>query len=243
MLLGHPLRALALGPVMGESIDGSSKLTSTRRRGRRHRLADWWAANCSATAHSTSRSAVSCGSDGFLMGMHVTEAGEVWVTDALRPMLWHLTAEQVAAGSGTPAAVPLTPEIPHVSSPDNVEGVVALSETRLVVVKFADGTLYRIDLDPQAPQGRTIIPIAGAAVPLGSRMIVDGKRLVIADENGLSVVELSEDASRGTVVTQMRDPSFHDTTAVARVGDRYLVVNTAWNDPPPYTISSVPVLP
>ena len=61
------------------------------------------------------------GSDGFLMGMHVTEAGEVWVTDALRPMLWHLTAEQVAAGSGTPVAVPLTPEIPHVSSPDNVE--------------------------------------------------------------------------------------------------------------------------
>jgi hypothetical protein len=92
------------------------------------------------------------------MGMHVTEAGEVWVSDAIRPMLWHLTAEQVAAGSGTPAAVPLTPEIPHVSSPDNVEGVVALSETRLVVVKFADGTLYRIDLDPQVPQGRTITP-------------------------------------------------------------------------------------
>jgi hypothetical protein len=113
----------------------------------------------------------------------------------------------------------------------------------VVVVKFADGTLYRLDLDPQAPQGRTITPIAGAAVPLGSRMIVDGKRLVIADENGLSVVELSADASHGTVVTRMRDPSFHDTTAVARVGDRYLVVNTAWNDPPPYTISSVPVLP
>ena len=109
-----------------------------------------------------------------------------------------MTCAAFLAPTGTPAAVPLTPEIPHVSSPDNVEGVVALSETRLVVVKFADGTLYRIDLDPQARQGRTITPIAGAAVPLGSRMIVDGKRLVIADENGLSVVELSEDASHGT---------------------------------------------
>ena len=59
-----------------------------------------------------------------------------------------------------------------------------------MVVKFFDGTLYRIDLDPQAPQGRTITPIADAAVPLGSRMILDGKRLVVADENGLSVVEL-----------------------------------------------------
>ena len=38
-----------------------------------------------------------------------------------------------------------------------------------MVVKYSDGTLYRIDLDPQAPQGRTITPIAGATAPLGSR--------------------------------------------------------------------------
>ena len=132
----------------------------------------------------------STGSGDLPQGMHVTEAGDVWVTDAFRPVLWHLTADQVAVGSGTPAAVPLRPEIPYISSPDNVEGVVALSETRLVVVKYADGALYRIDLDPQAPQGRTITPITGATVPLGSRMILDGKRLVVADENGLSVVEL-----------------------------------------------------
>ena len=58
---------------------------------------------------------------------------------------------------------------------------------------------------------------------------------------GLPVVELDDDAARGTVITRLRDPSFHDATAVARVGDRYLVVNAAWNDPPPYTVSSVPV--
>ena len=183
------------------------------------------------------------GSGGLFYGMHVTPAGDVWVTDALRPVLWHLTADQVAAGSGTPASVPLTPEIPHISSPDNVEGVVALSETRLVVVKYADGALYRIDLDPQAPQGRTITPITGATVPLGSQMILDGKRLIVPDENGLSVVELSDDAASGTVVTRLREPSFRDATGVARVGDRYLVVNARWNDPPPDTISSVPVVP
>lgn len=183
------------------------------------------------------------GSGGYLNGMLVTEAGEVWVTDATRPVLWHLTADQVAAGSGTPASVPLGPEIPYIDSPDNVQGVVALSPTRLVVVKYADGALYRIDLDPQAPQGRTITPIIGAAAPLGSRMILDGKRLVVADENGVSVIELSDDASSGTVLTRLRDPAFRDATAVARVGDRYLVVNTGWNHPPPYTISSVPVVP
>jgi hypothetical protein len=148
----------------------------------------------------------------------------------------------VAAGTGTPASIPLTPEIPHVTSPDNLEGVVSLSATRLVVVKYADGTLYRIDLDPQAPEGRTITPIAGATVPLGSRMVLDGNRLVVPDENGVSVVELSPDASHGTVVARLREPSFHDATAATRVGDRYLVVNAGWNDPPPYTISSVPAV-
>jgi hypothetical protein len=76
---------------------------------------------------------------------------------------------------------------------------------------------------------------------MGARMILDGNRLAIADEQGVTVVELSEDATRGTVVAQMRDPTFHDATAVARVEDRYFVVNAGWNDPPPYTISSVPV--
>ena len=74
-------------------------------------------------------------------------------------------------------------------------------------------------------------------------MIVDGKRLVVADENGLSIVELNDDASSATLVTRLRDPSFRDATDVARVGDRYLVVNAGWNAPPPYTISSVPVVP
>ena len=183
----------------------------------------------------------STGSDGMLHGLHVTDAGDVWVTDAVRPMLWHLTPDQVAAGTGTPTSIPLSPEIPYVNGPDNLEGVVALSETRLVVVKYFDGTLYRIDLDPQAPQGRTITPIADATVRLGSKMILDGNRLVVPDEDGLSVVELDAEATRGTVITRLRAPSFHDATGVARVGDRYLVVNAGWNDPPPYTISSVPV--
>ena len=132
--------------------------------------------------------------------------------DAVRPVLWHLTPDQVAAGTGTPASVPLSPEIPYVNGPDNLEGVVALSDTRLVVVKYFDGTLYRIDLDPQAPQGRTITPIADATVRLGSKMILDGNRLMVPDEDGLSVVELDAEATRGTVITQLRAPSFHDAT-------------------------------
>jgi sugar lactone lactonase YvrE len=192
-------------------------------------------------------------SDGTLFDLVVTDAGDVWVTDAINPVLWHLTPERVAAGTGTATPLPLTPEIPHLRSCDNLEGIVALSDTRLVAVKFADGTLYRIDLDPQAPEGRTITPIAGVTVPLGNGMTLDGDRLLIADDEGVSVVELSDDATRGTVVARLRDPSFRDTAGVARVDDRYLVVNAAWNRSPPdhqgrgemtpYTVSSVPAVP
>ena len=183
----------------------------------------------------------STGQGGSLHDLVVTDSGDVYVTDALRPVLWHLSPEQVAAGSGTPAAIPLSPEIPYIRTPDNVEGIVALTDTRLVVVKYADGTLYRIDLDGQAPEGRTITPITGATVRLGARMTLDSGRLVVADEEGVSVVELDDGAASGSVVAQIRDPSFRDATSVTRVDDRYLVVNAAWNGSPPYTVSSVPV--
>jgi hypothetical protein len=157
----------------------------------------------------------STGPGGFLHGLDVTASGHVWITDAARPALWHLTPEQVAAGDGVATSVPLSPEIPYIGSPDNVEGVVALSETRLVVVKYADGALYRIDLDPQAPQEPTITPVADATAHLGSRMILDGSRLVVADENGLSMVELDDDADRGLLITRLRDPSFRPTRSPA----------------------------
>ena len=63
-------------------------------------------------------------------------------------------------------------------------------------------------------------------------MTRDGGRLLIADEIGVAVVELDDEATNGTVVARLRDPSFRDTAGGARVDDRYLVVNAAWNHPP-----------
>ena len=42
------------------------------------------------------------GPGGFLNDLVVTGKGDVFVTDSFRPMLWHVTAAQVAAGTGTP---------------------------------------------------------------------------------------------------------------------------------------------
>lgn len=166
----------------------------------------------------------------------MTGTGDVYVTDCIR-VLWHLTPEQVAAGSGAPEAIPVTPEIP-VHNIGNLNGIVALTDRRLIVSNYTGGLLYRIDLGDTG--GRTIVPVTGATVPLATGMALDGNRLVIADDAGLSVVELGDDAGHATLVEQIRDPSFRSTAAVAVAGDRYLVANLADQSPPPDTISSVP---
>ena len=48
----------------------------------------------------------------------------------------------------------------------------------------------------------------------------------MADFHDLSIAERSDDASRGTVVGQPREPSFRENLAVAYADDRYLVVNS-----------------
>ena len=84
------------------------------------------------------------------------------------------------------------------------------------------------------------MPITGTAVPLAAGMALDGNRLVVADDAGLSVVELSDDAGHATLVDRIRDPSFRSTAAVTVADDRYLVANLADQGPPPDTVSSVP---
>ena len=42
------------------------------------------------------------GAGGFLNDLVVTDRGDVFVTDSFRPILWHVTAKQVRAGSGAP---------------------------------------------------------------------------------------------------------------------------------------------
>ena len=105
----------------------------------------------------------------------------------------------------------------------NLNGIVALTDRRLIVANFADGLLYRVDLDEAG--GRTIVPITGVTVPLAAGMALDEDRLVVADDAGLSVVAVGDDVASAMLVEQIRDPSFRDTAAVAVADDRYLVVN------------------
>ena len=181
------------------------------------------------------------GSGGELMDLAVTGTGDVWATDGIRPVLWHLTPQQVAAGSGTPTELPVGPEVAYSHSNSNLTGIVAMTNQRLVVVSEGDGALYRIDLDSHTPRQRTITQISGATVHQGESMLLDGHRLVVADFHGLSIMNLSDDAQHATADTPIRDPLFHETFSATHVADRYLTVNSTTDDGrPPYIVLSVP---
>ena len=85
-----------------------------------------------------------------------------------------------------------------------------------------------------------ITKIGGATVRQGEGMLLDGHRLVVADSRGLSLLNLSDDASHASGVTTMRDPAFHAALSLTRAGNRYLVINSATQIAEPYIVLSVP---
>jgi sugar lactone lactonase YvrE len=185
------------------------------------------------------------GGGGMLNDLVVTPRGDVFITDSWRPLLWHVTADQVEAGSGTPTAIPVSPEIPYAYGPwdFNLNGIVALQGgRRLIVANSSDGTLYRIDLDPSAPEGRHISPIAMEPL-FADGLLLDGGRLVAVtfDQEGLAFVKLNADASFGEVEARLGDPSFREPSTVARARNYYLVVNADFtHGVTPFTVTAIP---
>jgi hypothetical protein len=175
------------------------------------------------------------GPGGHIIDAEVTGTGDVYATDAMLPTLWHLTPDQVAAGSGTAQGIPVTPEI-RIHGETNLFGIIALTDHRLVVGHRADGQLYRIDLDDAG--GRTIVPITGATVPLNGGMALDGDRLLVADQTGVAVLALGDDDSTATLVEQIPTPSIREPASVTAADGRYLVVGFAKQTPD--TVASVP---
>jgi hypothetical protein len=183
--------------------------------------------------------AFATGAGGFLNDLAITPSGDVFVTDSFRPTLWHVTAAQVRAGSGTPEAISVAPEIQYVAGQFNLNGIVALGERTLVAVQSVNGALFRIDL---ARGGRRIQQIAVDPLVGGDGMLVDHGRLVVVQGAlaQLAFVDLDHGASRGTVVGHVTDATLRGPSTVARSRDRFLVVNADFaTSTAPFTVSAV----
>jgi len=191
--------------------------------------------------------AFATGPGGFLNDLVVTPSGDVYVTDSFRPMLWHVTAAQVAAGAGTVEAIPVGPEIQY-SAGFNLNGIVAREHgDELIVVQSNTGKLFRIDFDENAVNGRTIQQIGVEPLVGGDGMLLDRGRLIVVQGGPpptLAFVQLEGDARRGRVVDRRTDATLRGPSTIARARQLYLVVNADFaTSRTPFTVSGIPRQP
>ena len=101
----------------------------------------------------------------------------------------------------------------------------------LLVVHYSDGFLFRVRLsDKQVRQ-----------VDLGGYRLISGDGMVITDDRILYVVRpfgslvaklrLNAGYTRGRLLSETTDPTFHGPTSAAIAGDRLLVVNSQFEGP------------
>jgi sugar lactone lactonase YvrE len=182
------------------------------------------------------------GTGGFLNDLVVTRRGDVYVTDSFRPTLWHVTAEQVRAGSGTPQALDVS-AIPYEAGEFNLNGIVAKAGRRLVVVDTNSGKLFRITLADRGTSIRAIDEIAGATVPGGDGMLLDRGRLVVVqgDPAQLTFLRLRGGARRATFDGTQTSDKLRGPSTVDRANGLYLVVNADFDTSrTPFTVAGLP---
>lgn len=182
------------------------------------------------------------GAEGFLNDLVVTKKGDVYVTDSFRPTLWHLTGAMVKAGTGTPEGISVAPEIAYTADKFNLNGIVERRGGReLIVVNSFSKSLFRIDIDRNNTAVRKITKIDAPELG-GDGLLIDRGRLLVVTGNpaAVTVLKLSRNDLRARVDEVLTDPTLRGPSTIARAKDRYLVVNAAFGQPTPYTVSALP---
>lgn len=193
----------------------------------------------------------------FVNDLVVTQRGDVFATDSFRPVVYHLSAAEIAAGR--PAATPInpadvistSPEIPFDTTPGavNLNGIVAFGNNEVVVGDSHSGRLFRIEAPRRQAAQREIreLNVAGGPFPANDGLPLDRGALLVAQNsdtgfpNGvLDVVALRHGGRDGVVVQRRADPTFRTPSTIARTQDRYLVVNADFaTNTKPFTVSGL----
>ena len=183
------------------------------------------------------------GAGGFLNDLVVTRKGDVFVTDSFRPMIWHVTAAQVKAGTGTPTGLDVSGSITFTDGAFNLNGIVQKDKRRLIVVQSNTGQLWRIDLAKGLDAIKKITEIKGVSVPGGDGMILDRGRLVVVQGGPpaqLNFVKLRHGARKAKSERTQTSDNLHGPSTVARDGKFYLVVNADFaTSTKPFTVAGL----
>ncbi len=182
------------------------------------------------------------GSGGFLNDLVVTRGGDVYVTDSMRPTLWHVTADQVRAGGGTPQALDVSAV--GFQSGFNLNGIVAKGARKLVVVQSNTGKLFRIKLGSDGASTEAIDPVQGVSVPGGDGILLDDGKLIVVQGGPpaqLTFVKLHDGARSGEIKSTRTSALLKGPSTIARARDLYLVVNADFStSTKPFTVAGLP---
>ena len=182
------------------------------------------------------------GTGGFLNDLVVTRHGDVYVTDSRRQSLWHVTAEQVEAGSGTPQGLDVS-AIPYAAGKFNLNGIVAKGARKLVVVDSNTGKLFRIELGEDGASIDEIDEVDGATVPGGDGMLLDRGRLVVVQGNPaqLTFLKLRRGAREARFAGKQKSNKLRGPSTVDRARGLYLVVNADFaTNTKPFKVAGLP---
>jgi sugar lactone lactonase YvrE len=190
------------------------------------------------------------GSGGFLNDIAVTGAGDAYVTDSFRPVLWRVSDAAIDRGRGDSVAaerfIELGPEAGY-GPGFNWNGIEASSNRRLVAVHSGAGRLFRIDT---GTKGVAAIDSGTVDLTNGDGLAVRGRLLYVVRNQQATIVRLrlSHSLSRATEFgAPITDATFAYPTTAAFAGGPLLVVNSQFDRRSaglpgrlPFTVSSVP---
>lgn len=199
---------------------------------------------------STVETYVNSGGETFLNDVAVARNGDAYITDSRRPVLYRLSAEQVAAGGGE------LEELINFDGTDfayvegfNANGIVITPDQQYaIIVQSATGLLFRVALTDGSV---TQVDLGGERVTNGDGLELRGRTLYVVRNDDsdelVTKVRLRGDSARGTVVSETTDDDFAFPTTAAVAQGRLLVVNgqfdlwLAGGEPEPFTVVAVPV--
>lgn len=168
---------------------------------------------------------------GFLNDLVVTRQA-LYVTDSFADRLYAVPLSAAGHPVGPPTAIALSGDFQLVLEGDlpiNLNGIDATPSGRwLVAVHSSLGVLYRID---PATGVATTIDLAGASVPFGDGILLQGSTLYVVQNflNQVAVVELDPGTTSGAIVDTIVSDGFRIPTTVARAGNRLYLVNARFD--------------
>eukprot|EP00962_Isochrysis_galbana_P019250 scaffold5608_cov145-Isochrysis_galbana.AAC.3 len=184
----------------------------------------------------------------FINDCVISDAG-VYVTNSRKAEMYLLpfgTGNALPAPNGF-TTIPLTGQWEQLGSGNSANGIEALPDGNLLVINGGNGKLFKV-----MPSGEAmLISLTGMgaefALTNGDGILLDGMELYVVHNrlNQVTVFKMAADFMTGTLHKLVVDDDFKVPTTIAKVEDRFYVVNARFGESPPldYEIVHVTDLP